>query len=386
VLGRPPMRINVLPFAWCVVLLALGCSSPDGAGSDAGGVPPAACPLDDAGTILVGMFGTSDANCPCTIVGGISDVTADDDAVYVVMQSDDFSMKTSTNTVLRVASCGGPATVLGTVQVPMLNSSIYNAIVASGRVFLVSAAAVYSVPTTGGPIVTETTSTTYNNQFAGATITVAGDQLYWIDGAPSLWAVTIGGGHTPRLLASAPSSQPATWTSIAADDTNAYVTAIPSAEDAGTPSAAAMSMGSILAIPLAGGPISSLATGQPNPGDMIVANGSLYWISYMPGPQEVDTPTGTGSIYSLRLPDGAPVGVALDEGPVPSQLLMVGTTLYWANGDEGDDVATVRKEPANQPPATVATLGIAVDGLTLAGRGAYWVTAPNQVLGVSLEP
>jgi hypothetical protein len=80
------------------------------------------------------------------------------------------------------------------------------------------------------------------------------------------------------------------------------------------------------------------------------------------------------------------MGVALDEGPVPSQLLMVGTTLYWVNGDEGDDPITVRRCPANEPPATGPTTPGVGPGavITLAGRGAYWLA--GQVVGVSLEP
>jgi hypothetical protein len=304
--------------------------------------------------------------------------------VYVVTEADNFATMIDAIDVFRLLPCGGSAPLLGSRTTPSNTGGATAAFVGSDRVFVVMGDGVYSVPTSGGAMTTETTSSLID-----APLTLSGDQIYWVDSSPTLWAVEIGGGHTPRMIAQDTTSDPPAWTSVAADATNAYVTVNPrSGVDSGVVPDAGEGEGSILAIPLSGGSGITLATELVNPGGVIVANGSLYFTTYTPGPPSVDNVIGSGGIESLALPAGAPIGLVINEFPAPASLVMLGTTLYWVDseilaGSGGSD--TVRSLPAGGVPATVSTPAInGLDQVVVAASGIFWASAADQVFGESL--
>lgn len=334
--------------------------------------PTASCSLDDAGVTSLGTFAVLDAQG-----GGISAIAADDEAVYVVTDSWDAT-NSHTTVVSRVPACGGPWTPLGSRSSAPMTGGANWALVASNRVFLSMSDGIYSVPTTGGGMETETTS---NVPLPVAA--VYGEELYWIDKTSNLWAVTIGGGHMPRTVARSPS--PAQWTSIAVDAKNAYVTAHPTAADGGLPSASDLGSGSILSIALSSGLISTLASGLYDPKNLILAGTVLYWTDnmYMPS---IDTANGTGAIRALSLAGGGVQRILDGESPPPGPLMMLGTTMYWIDngGPNGGD--TLRALPSGGAPMTIpAPIIIGLELLIIAPSGAYWSSSyDNQMYRLTL--
>jgi hypothetical protein len=256
-----------------------------------------------------------------------------------------------------------------------MTGGTFAALAASHRVFVIMADGIYSVATTGGAMATETTSTTV----VLAPVTVYGDQLYWIDGSTTLWAVKTGGGNVARAVAS--SAVPMTWTSVAADGSNAYVTAIPHPADGGTATSSDQAGGSVLSVSLSGGAISTLASGVYGPGNIFLAQSSLYWTSNMYLPS-TDTANGTGSIQTFALGGGPSVDVVSNEAPPPGPLMVLGTTIYWIDngGPNGGD--RLRMLPAGGTPTTIPMPSlIGLDGLILANSGAYWYSSMNYTFG-----
>jgi hypothetical protein len=329
-----------------------------------------ACPVNDGGVTQLGKFGSLDGG-----FAPIAAIAADEDGVYVVVDASDFTTTIETTTVYRVPPCGGTPTVLASRTDSPKTGGTFGALAASHRVFVIMGDGIYSVPTTGGTLATETTSTTVID----APITVYRDQLYWIDGSATLWAVTTGGGHTARVVAK--STAPMNWTSVAADASNAYVTAIPLPADGGAATASDMASGSVLSVSLSDGAIARLASGVYGPGNIVIAGASLYWTSnmYMPS---VDTAAGTGSIETLALGGGSLMDVVRNEAPPPGPLMVLGTTIYWINGGGPDGEDTMRMLPAGGTPTTIPMPRlIGLDGLILASSGAYWYNSSDYTFG-----
>lgn len=88
--------------------------------------------------------------------------------------------------------------------------------------------------------------------------------MYWASGPPGGTAgvseVPLDGGTTTPVLDQAPASAPGP---IAIDDGNVYY---------------ADSSGAVLKAPLAGGAVTTIATGQTNPDAIAVDDTSVYWI------------------------------------------------------------------------------------------------------------
>jgi hypothetical protein len=330
----------------------------------------ASCATSDGGVTELGKFGSLDAQ-----FSAIAAIAADEDGVYVVVWADDFTTKIDTTTVYRVPVCGGPPTVLASRTSSQMTGGVYGALAASHRVFVIMGDGIYSVPTSGGAMATETTSTTVIE----APVTVHGDQLYWIDGGTTLRAVKTGGGNVARAVARSTASTK--WTSVAADGSNAYVTSIPLPADGGMATASDPASGSVLSIALSDGSISTLASGVYNPDNIVVAGTSLYWTSNMYLPS-VDTVNGTGSIETLGLSGGSLMSVVRNEAPPPGPVMVVGTTIYWIDGGGPDGEDTLRKLPAGGTPTAIPLPSlIGLDGLVLASSGAYWYRSSDSTFG-----
>jgi hypothetical protein len=135
-----------------------------------------------------------DFNPPDGSFSNIAALAVDDDGVYVVTQASEASFTMDRVQIYRVPPCGGSATLLGSRTTPAMTGGTYGALAASQRVFVVMGDGVYSVPTSGGPMTTETTSSVLFN----AQVAVYGNQFYWIDSSATLWGLATGGGGVPR--------------------------------------------------------------------------------------------------------------------------------------------------------------------------------------------
>ncbi len=343
-------------FGWALlgVGVVAGCSTP---------APPPRCSTDDAGTAILGTFFESNAGT------SIFALTADQNAAYVVLEAQDDPIDGSTEAtmdVLRVPLECGPPSLLGSRSTPGFTSAVTGAIVAGDRVYFERPEGIFSVATTGGAITTEATPIPWSG--GGDPFVVYGDGLYWIDGNGALWAVTTGGASAPRELARAPAttSSGPLWTALATDGINVYVMVDPGPGNIG-----AASEGTVITIPVGGGPISTLVRGQQVPGNLMVAGGSLYWTTF---------DSGNTLIMKLTLPIGSPTVVAPGESVV-TQLTMLGTTLYWLNNG-----STLRDLPEGGTPATFPTPdSFGQYQVTIAGSGAYWESSQtNTVLALRL--
>jgi hypothetical protein len=268
--------------------------------------------------------------------------------MYVVVDAEDFNGSTTTTTVFRISPYGGPTTVLSSRTSLTRAGGTFAALAASHRVFVTMGDGIYSASTTGGAMATETATTA----LAFAPVTVRDDQLYWVDGSATLWAVTIGGSNAAHVVAR--STAPTRWTSVAADGSNAYVTAVPLSADGRTSDEAD---GSVLSIALSDGSISTLA--------------------YLPSVDNVD---GTGSIEMLPLGGGPLTDVVRNEMPPPGPIMVLGTTVYWidAQGEAGDALRTL---PAGGTATTIPTPSTQALVLVLANGGAYWYASSDYTFG-----
>jgi hypothetical protein len=340
----------------------------------------AACPVNDAGVTQLGTLqALSDIDASFTAIEAIA---ADGDGLYLVVMTDDFT-GTTTHTVYRMPPCGGAASLLGsrTSRTNTGGGAVFSALAASGRVFLIMGDGIYSLPTSGGAMATETTDTMVDLGH----ITVYGDQLYWIDGNSTLWAVTTGGGSAAHTIASATG---ASWTSVAADASNVYVTAIPLQPDGGALVSGASGSapnagpgGSVLAIALPGGAITTLASGLYAPADLVVNGSSLYFTSNM---YQVGTDTlgGSGVIQTLPLGGGPVTVIVRDDQAPPGPPLLIGSTLYWIAYGGPDGWQRIRSQPSGGTPLYIPMPRlIGLDGVILSSSGAYWYSSRDYSFG-----
>jgi hypothetical protein len=307
----------------------------------------------------------------------IAVLTADDVAVYVVVEVIDYSTQASaqqmTTRVFRVPVCGGTPMLLGSRVSDQLSGQVSSALVGQDRVFWVAGDGIYSLPTTGGSVVTETTSTNISS------LAVHGDQLYWVDDTAALWAVPSGGAGQPHIVAQ--TTVPTAWTSLAVDGDNAYVTQMSLSDGASAvPTNSDMNNGSIVAIALADGSMTTLAAPVFDPGNIVVAGKALYWTSdlFMPS----DTTGGMGAIEGMSLPMGGMRVLAVNEDPPPGPLMVLGDSVYWLTSSGIDGSTTVRVLHSGGAPVTIPidlpALGVPV---VLAPSGVYWYGGIDDTFG-----
>jgi len=96
--------------------------------------------------------------------------------------------------------------------------------------------------------------------------------------------------------------------------------------------------GTVLKTPLAGGAITTLATGQSLPSQIAVDETSVYWTNsgyadYNPG--GFDEPDGPvpGSVVKVRINGGCPT--TLSAGGAPQDIAVDDTSVYWTDGPGG---------------------------------------------------
>jgi hypothetical protein len=166
-------------------------------------------------------------------------------------------------------------------------------------------------------------------------IATDGTNVYWADwgtfdaqGASNndakVWQGSVSGG-TPLLLASNQQAPAA----IVVDSHNVYWTNL---GKLGASLFPATNSGSVVQVPIGGGPLVTVATSQAIPVGLAVSGGMVYWTVYglsAPG-QVMSAPSGGGTSIPL-------VGGLND----PFSLTLSGNTLYWTNTPSSNGSGTI---------------------------------------------
>jgi hypothetical protein len=131
--------------------------------------------------------------------------------------------------------------------------------------------------------------------------------------------------------------------------------------------------GTVNEMPIGGGPVTALATGQNNPVSLAVDANDVYWTNYAPtqpfppGGTVNRVPLGGGSVTAIAGQQNYPGSVAVDS-----------TRVYWGNTGGGTSPGTVNSMPLSVAPPTVLAsnqlypLSVAVDSTHV-----YWINNGN---------
>jgi hypothetical protein len=230
---------------------------------------------------------------------------------------------------------------------------------------------IFSVPTEGGEFAIET-RVSQAQPPQSTTFAVRNGHLYWLDVAGSVWSAPTGGFLSTQLTIStlAPTDSFVPATSLAVDDTSVYWTATAGPPDPSIGPAPDPAKGTVLSVPLTGGPIATLATGYA-PTNVAVSAGVVYW-SYALPVTDFSGPPSHGPILGMPVAGGAVQTFAEDElGPV--WLQPEGTSLYWLSlgGPTGFDSLRV-KQPGRTPADSVALTYGPLAGSVLHNGTLYW--------------
>jgi hypothetical protein len=208
-------------------------------------------------------------------------------------------------------------------------------------------------------------------------LAIDGANVYWTTADGKVMKAPIAGGG-PTVLATGQRSP----RGIAIDATSAYWV------NEGSP-------GQVVSVPLAGGAPTVLADQQRGPVHVAVADSVLYWVNAASGGTVMSMPVSGGTPRQLADAQGTPVAVAVDGGrlywssagqdvirslPVAGGVIATVVddqdaealffregTLYWANTEVVNDVASVYKLPPGGDPVALAS-----------GPGPYAAVADSQ--------
>jgi hypothetical protein len=121
--------------------------------------------------------------------------------------------------------------------------------------------------------------------------------------------------------------------------------------------------GTISEVPLAGGPATTLVTGQNGPVGVAVDSSHIYWADNGAGTIDETNRDGTGGVTTLVTGQNYPVTVAVDSSHI-----------YWANYLAG----TINEAPLAGGPATTLVSGQThPQGVAVYGSYLYWANACN---------
>jgi hypothetical protein len=173
------------------------------------------------------------------------------------------------------------------------------------------------------------------------------------DGRLGIFPISGGGSYFYGAVGGLP-------VSVAADASYVYwVSSVDDSIDFGT-------TGSVNRMPLGGGPVTQLATGQDDPISIAVDGTHVYWINRGTPPY-----VGTGSVNEVPLGGGSVTTLVSGLTSVNS-VATDGTHVYWANSGAG----TINEVPVGGGSVTALATGqTSPYGLVLDGTHAYWANA-----------
>jgi hypothetical protein len=275
------------------------------------------------------------------------------------------------NTVMSVPIGGGPTTTLasgqeGPFDLALNSTNLYWTTLFGGEVV--------EVALDGGAA--EMVAPRHGTQGQGS-VAIANDatSIYWASQDGTILSVGLDGG-TPTIVAS---GQGIDTFGIAVDSTNVYWTYEGTAPD--------FADGEVRKTPKQRGAITALASGQTAPHGIAVDATSVYWTnsntnSGPPKGSDSGSGMGTGSVMKVPLEGGSIATLASGQAN-PTGITVDATNVYWTSGATVMAVGLDGGAVTTLASAQNGAVGIAVDSTS-----AYWTNSGVNVGGsvVKLTP
>jgi hypothetical protein len=150
---------------------------------------------------------------------------------------------------------------------------------------------------------------------------------------------------------------------LAADAAHVYFTAAPEK----------VTNSGVYAVPVAGGKVVTLVTGQDNAGAVVVDSSHVYWTNA--GMYAV----GNGSVVRARL-DGSEVTTLATSQKVPTDLVLGTSEVYWTNHGGGSLGHTASDGSGGARAQLIGTTGTPAQ-LVLVSNRIYWTDDANNCIG-----
>jgi hypothetical protein len=138
--------------------------------------------------------------------------------------------------------------------------------------------------------------------------------------------------------------------------------------------------GSIVAMPLAGGPTSVLADGQDGPSAIAVDDLNVYWTTTGGVPSN-GSATATGGVFAVPLAGGTAVPLVPNlvlPGPVAA---LGGDVVFATSVGSGSEIRRVSRDGGAATP--IASTDRLVTALAIAGTNVYWADSDSPTVDVS---
>jgi hypothetical protein len=133
--------------------------------------------------------------------------------------------------------------------------------------------------------------------------------------------------------------------------------------------------GTVVSVPLGGGGLSTLVSGEEGPSPVATDGVDVYW-------------SAGGGIMRVPLSGGVPVTLA-SSSVSATAIALDGTSVYWVNGDDPGDVrsAPLSGLPEGGSPVTIASGQSSPIAIAVAGTHVYWTNyiAAGTVMSATLS-